>query len=87
VTPLTGTYVTQHLQKLLAAAGLPRIRFHDARHSFVSWAHEAGIDIPTISKLVGHSSTRVTEQIYLHVFEQKKRDAVEKLDALYETGS
>jgi integrase len=42
------------------AAGLPRIRFLDARHGLVSWAHEAGIDMETISKLVGHSSTAVT---------------------------
>jgi integrase len=81
--PLTGTYVTQHLQKLLKTAGLPRIRFHDARHSFVSWAHDRGVDLQTISKLVGHSSTSVTEHVYLHVFEQKKRDAVAKLDDLY----
>ncbi len=81
--PLTGTYVTEHLQKILSAAGLPRIRFHDARHSFVSWAHDAGVDLETISKLVGHSSTAVTRQVYLHVFEQKKRDAVAKLDTLF----
>ncbi len=62
---------------------MPRIRFHDARHSFVSWAHEAGIDMETISKLVGHSSTAVTRLVYLHIFESKKRDAVDKLDALY----
>jgi integrase len=84
--PLTGSYVTQHLQKLLAAGGLPRIRFHDARHSFVSWAADAGIDVDTISKLVGHSSTAVTRKVYLHVFERKKADAVEKLDALFASG-
>ena len=79
--PLTGSYVTQHLQKLLAGAGLPRIRFHDARHSFVSWAADAGIDVDTISKLVGHSSTAVTRSVYLHVFEEKKADAVAALQS------
>jgi integrase len=48
-----------------------------------SWAADAGIDVDTISKLVGHSSTAVTRKVYLHVFEQKKADAVEKLNALF----
>lgn len=81
--PLSGTYVTQHLQKIMAAAGLPRICFHDARRSFVSLAHDAGVDIETISKLVGHSSTAVTRSVYLLVFEEKKREAVERLDGLF----
>ncbi len=82
--PLQGSYVTMHLQKILAAAGLPRIRFHDARHSFVSWAAAEGVDVDTISKIVGHSSTAVTRNVYLTIFQERKVAAMDKLADLFD---
>jgi integrase len=42
--------------------------FHSLRHVFASWAlHEAKIPIEDLSRLMGHSSTRVTQDIYIHV--------------------
>ena len=67
----------------MAAAGLPRARFHDLRHSFVSWAYAEGVDIETISKLVGHSSTAVKRQVYLTSFESKKVEAAATMERLF----
>jgi integrase len=42
--------------------------FHSLRHVFATWAlHEARIPIEDLSRLMGHSSTRVTQDIYVHV--------------------
>jgi integrase len=42
--------------------------FHSFRHVFATWAlHEAGIPLEDLSRLMGHSSTRVTQDIYIHV--------------------
>lgn len=42
--------------------------FHSLRHVFATWAlHEASIPIEDLSRLMGHSSTRVTQDIYVHV--------------------
>jgi integrase len=42
--------------------------FHSLRHVFATWAlHDAGVPIEDLSRLMGHSSTRVTQDIYIHV--------------------
>jgi integrase len=42
--------------------------FHSLRHVFATWAlHDARIPIEDVSRLLGHSSTRVTQDIYIHV--------------------
>jgi integrase len=42
--------------------------FHSLRHVFATWAlHEAAVPIEDLSRLMGHSSTRVTQDVYIHV--------------------
>ncbi len=42
--------------------------FHSLRHVFATWAlHDARIPIEDLSRLLGHSSTRVTQDIYVHI--------------------
>ena len=49
-------------------AGLPRIRLHDLRHSYVVAARRAGVDIKTVSERIGHADINVTLRVYDHVF-------------------
>lgn len=42
------------LRSACAALGLPRMRVHDLRHFFATWAIESGVDIPTVSRWLGH---------------------------------
>jgi integrase len=45
-----------------------RWTFHSLRHVFATWAlHDAHIPMEDVSRLLGHSSTRVTQDIYIHV--------------------
>ena len=45
----------------------PSVRFHELRHTYASLLAQAGADLLTISKLLGHSDTRVTSRHYAHL--------------------
>ena len=59
--------------------GLPAIRFHDLRHTFVTLAYDAGVSIEIIAEITGHASKAITEQVYLHILNDRKLDAVNKV--------
>ncbi|MGI6631817.1 MAG: tyrosine-type recombinase/integrase [Bacillota bacterium] len=60
-------------------AGLPHVRFHDARHTFATMLLEAGEDSKIVQELLGHSAISVTLDIYSHVGIGLKRSAVDRL--------
>ena len=47
------------LHRVLKRAGLPRVRFHDLRHTFAMLALQNGVDIKTVSGMLGHFSGRL----------------------------
>ena len=47
-------------------AGVPQIRFHDLRHSFATLSLEQGMDIKTISHMLGHTDAGFTMNTYMH---------------------
>jgi integrase len=63
-------------------AALPKIRFHDLRHSAATLLRGAGIPTPAISKLMGHSSTRTTEEVFSHVLLDMEHQAAAKMDEI-----
>lgn len=81
-TPLDGPTVTHGLQRHLAAAGLPRLRFHDLRHSCASLLLAEGVNPRTVMELLGHSQVSLTLNTYSHVLPALTRDAVDRLDTL-----
>lgn len=70
-------YVSRRFRELAAAAGLPVIKFHAARHTAATLALEASTDIRIVSEMLGHSTTRVTQDLYQHVRVQLQIDAAE----------
>src|SRR5690554_130339 len=64
----------------LKKAGLGHIRFHDLRHTAASLMLHEGVDLKTISDILGHSSISITADIYSHVIEEQKKSAAKKLD-------
>lgn len=57
----------------------PPLRFHEMRHSYASALAQAGADLLTISKLLGHADTRVTSRHYAHLCDRTLADAVNTL--------
>ena len=65
--PLHSVNVTLSLQRALRRLGLPQRRFHDLRHTFATLALEAGEDLATVSRALGHTSVATTADVYMHV--------------------
>ena len=66
-SPLRPDHFAAVFGRIAARAGLPRIRFHDLRHSFATSALRAGIHPKVVSELLGHSSVTITLDTYSHV--------------------
>ena len=62
------TNIYDIFSKAIHESGVKKIHIHDLRHSYVSMLIEKGVDIFTISKLVGHSNVQITSSIYAHLF-------------------
>ena len=59
------------------------ISFHTARHTFATMMLTLGADLYTVSKLLGHTSVRMT-QVYAKIINQKKDEAVNLVNGLFD---
>lgn len=71
--------VQRAFKKALRKAEITDFHFHDLRHTFASYLRQSGVDLHTISKLMGHKDTRMTNR-YSHLSVDTLRDAITKLD-------
>ena len=78
--PLDPASVRKHLTTILERAGCKHIRFHDLRHLFATMSLEHGIDIKTLSTVIGHVSSSTTLNIYAHVTDEMRQTAARKID-------
>src|SRR5262245_10015485 len=72
----------QHL--MTEAPNIQDFRLHDARHTFASYLVMNGVDLKTVSELLGHADTRMTER-YSHLSPKHKARAVKILDSALQT--
>ena len=79
-TPMTPGAVRRRLQIILERAGCKRIRFHDLRHTFATLSLENGMDVKTLSSMLGHVSAATTLDIYTHVTGDMQSEAAAKID-------
>lgn len=79
--------VLPHLYRDLARLGLPRVTFHDLRHSAATTLFSLGVPLPVISDWLGHSTVRITADLYRHRVPELSRDAADRLDELFGDGS
>ncbi|WMJ78448.1 MULTISPECIES: tyrosine-type recombinase/integrase [unclassified Sedimentibacter] len=83
----TGTYIDaknlrRSWERLLKRAEIPYRKFHALRHTFATTLLNNGIDIVTVSQLLGHSSIKTTE-IYLHLLKEANIEATSVLDDVF----
>lgn len=73
-------------RRIVKAANLPRLRFHDLRHAHASLLMAQGVHPKIVSERLGHSSVSITLDIYSHVAPNLQADAAAGLDALLKRG-
>lgn len=81
-TPLHPDTMTTLFAKHLAAAGLPKIRLHDVRHSYATAALRAGISPKIVSERLGHTNVAFTMQTYMHVIPGMDAAAADEIATL-----
>jgi integrase len=81
-TPLEPRTVVRHFQRTLKQAGLPRIRIHDLRHTAASLLLAQGVPVKMVSEILGHSGSRITLDVYRHVFDSTRQQAADRMDDL-----
>jgi integrase len=69
-------------ENLVSASGLPRIRFHDLRHTHATLGLAAGIHPKVMSERLGHSSISITLDTYSHAVPALQKDAADRIAAL-----
>ena len=79
-SPLDPAYIRTRLHLILEHAQCKQIRFHDLRHTFATMALGSGMDVKTLSSMLGHVSAATTLDIYTHITDDMQRAAAENID-------
>ena len=80
--PSPGAYSSAWAD-LATAIGMPRVTFHALRHTHASALIDAGVDIVTISRRLGHAKPDITLRVYAHLFQKDDGKAAAAINALF----
>ena len=81
-TPLDPERVSKEFSKVVKTAKIPKIRFHDLRHTHASLMLKAGVGPKAISELLGHASISITMDVYAHLIPGILEEAAQKFSNL-----
>lgn len=81
-TPLDKSNMRKDFNRILNSAELPRIRFHDLRHTAASLMMNHQVPILVASRRLGHSKPSVTLDIYSHLYQESQNEVAVLLDEL-----
>lgn len=74
-------YMQNGFQAACRRAEITDFRVHDLRHTYASWMVSAGVQLPVVRDLLGHSTVEMTER-YAHLAPENMRSAINILDRL-----
>ena len=77
--PISVRSYQQTFKRLLKVNGVPYKNFHSLRHTFATRALECGMDVKTLSEILGHRSPTVTLNRYAHSFMEHKKEMMNRL--------
>ena len=80
--PISPDSVLHMLHRVLKRAGLPKVRFHDLRHTFATLALQNGVDVKTVSGILGHFSAGFTLDTYAHITSAAQRQAAQTMGSV-----
>lgn len=79
MSPRTYEY---RYHKLLERSGIPAVNYHALRHTFATRCIEAGVDVKSLSEILGHANVSITLNTYVHSSMDLKRSQLEKLEMI-----
>lgn len=81
---LMQPYTLLHrFKRILEQNNLPAIRFHDLRHTAATIALSRGVNVKMVSEMLGHSSIKITLDIYGHVLPHMQQAVAAMMDAVF----
>jgi integrase len=81
-TPLESCNVNHRFQALAKEAGLPKLRFHDLRHTAATLLLAQGVHPRLVMEILGHSQISLTMNTYSHVIPAMQEEVAAKMDAI-----
>ncbi|MEH7650896.1 site-specific integrase [Bacillus safensis] len=76
--PIYPRTLTENFNRATKEAALPKIRIHDCRHTHATLLLEAGVSLKEVQERLGHSSIKMTGDIYAHVTPKIKARTAQK---------
>ena len=70
-------------EKLTEKVGVRKLNFHALRHTFATRAIESGMDIKTLSEILGHKNASITLNRYAHSMLEHKIQVMQKLPKIF----
>ena len=67
-------------EKMIKESGLDKTNFHALRHTFATRCVEAGVDVKTLSEILGHSDVKTTLNKYVHSSFELKQKSMKQLE-------
>ncbi len=80
--PINPSNVRRSLNNLIQKAAVPKIRFHDLRHTHATLLLAKGVNVKVIFERLGHSNFKITLDTYSHVLPTMQEDAVKKIEEI-----
>jgi integrase len=80
---LTPSKLSDAWRAFLKATDLPRVRFHDLRHSHASQLLAAGVNIKIVVERRGHTDPAVTLRVYSHLMPVAQAEAAARIDGIF----
>ncbi|MEW2498123.1 site-specific integrase [Streptomyces nodosus] len=80
--PIEPRNLYRSFLRISSSAGLPQVRLHDTRHGCASLLFAAGVAPRTVMEILGHSQIAVTMNVYTHVSDGDRREAMGHMDRL-----
>jgi integrase len=84
-TPVSPDDISSSFPAVLAAAKLPRVRFHDLRHSCASLLLSLGVSAKLVQETLGHSTYQLTMDTYSHMIPALRNEVADKMDEIFST--